>query len=84
VDGRASICEFSISIVTQGGAKGAERLRLQWAHRLISPVSWATNTAGVERAPTPILLHTRNVVSPYRSREGKQTVRRAASDAGRG
>jgi len=64
VDGMASISEPLISIVTRYEAKDADRLRLQRVRGLISPTSWAPNAVGVERAPNPILLHMRNVVSP--------------------
>ena len=64
VDGMASISEPLISIVTKNEAKDADRLRLQRVRGLISPTSWAPNAVGVERAPKPILLHMRNVVSP--------------------
>lgn len=64
MDGKVSTSQLLISIVTRTEAKDADRLRLRWAHGLISPVSWAANAAGVERAPKPILWHTRNVVSP--------------------
>jgi len=64
VDGMASASKPLISIVTMNEAKDADRLRLQRERGVSSPAPWAPNAVGVKRAPKPILLHTRNVVSP--------------------
>jgi hypothetical protein len=70
VNGKVSICEFSINIVSRDKPKmlrGLSQKALWEVLGLRNPLAWARIPTGEERGPKPFWSIQRNAVSLYRS-----------------